>query len=200
MSTTSVARGNINRPSLITTCYFYKTVFSGILPLKSKIRINVIPSPGFKLVVLIGFRDDSWVFLNVFLNGHNIKRVHLCPKLKINNYITSVFHWNVTIWLVMKWSHDYKRDVSHPNATQIRTCTCLHDDVILLKFHWGMKALIELHFQHEENFCRFFICYLDISSRYVFSCVICFRFIHFILISTAHALFLTCLPVSIYGT
>ena len=45
------------------------------------------------------------------------------------NYITSVFHWNVTIWLVMKWSHDYKRDVSHPNETQIRTCTCLHDDV-----------------------------------------------------------------------
>jgi hypothetical protein len=28
----------------------------------------------------------------------------------------------------------------------------------------------------------------------------CFRIIHFILISTAHALFLTCLPVSIYGT
>lgn len=83
MSTTSVTRGNINRPSRITTRYFYKTVFSGILPLKSKIRINVIPSPGFKLVVLIGFRYDSWVFLNVFLNGHNIKRVHLCSKLKI---------------------------------------------------------------------------------------------------------------------
>jgi len=45
------------------------------------------------------------------------------------NYITSVFHWNVTIWLVMKWSHDNKRDVSHPNETKIRTCTCLHDDV-----------------------------------------------------------------------
>jgi hypothetical protein len=41
---------------------------------------------------------------------------------------------------------------------------------------------------------------LYLSSRYVFSCVICFRGIHFILISTAHALFLTCLPVSIYGT
>ena len=39
-----------------------------------------------------------------------------------------------------------------------------------------------------------------LSSRYVFSCVICFRDIHFILISTAHALFLTCLLVSIYGT
>ena len=46
-----------------------------------------------------------------------------------NNYITSVFHWNDTIWLVMKWSHDYKRDVLHPDKTQTRTCTCLHDDV-----------------------------------------------------------------------
>jgi hypothetical protein len=45
------------------------------------------------------------------------------------NYIASVFHWNVTIWLAMKWSNDYKSDVSHPNETQIRTCTCLHDDV-----------------------------------------------------------------------
>jgi hypothetical protein len=42
--------------------------------------------------------------------------------------------------------------------------------------------------------------FFSIPSRYVFSCVICFRFIHFILISTVHALFLTCLPVSIYGT
>ena len=84
MSTTSVTHGNINRPSRITTRYLWKiAVFSGILPLKYKIRINVIPSPGFKLVVLIGFRDDSWVFLNVFLNGYNIKRVHLYSKLKI---------------------------------------------------------------------------------------------------------------------
>jgi hypothetical protein len=41
-----------------------------------------------------------------------------------NNYITSIFHWNVTILLVMKWSHDYKRDISHPI------------ECILLKFHW----------------------------------------------------------------
>ena len=39
-----------------------------------------------------------------------------------------------------------------------------------------------------------------LSSRYVFSYVICFRIIHSILISTAHVLFLTCLPVSISGT
>jgi hypothetical protein len=50
-------------------------------------------------------------------------------SLLLYNYITSVFHWNVTIWLVMKWSHDYKRDVLHPNKTQTRTCTCFHDDV-----------------------------------------------------------------------
>jgi hypothetical protein len=42
--------------------------------------------------------------------------------------------------------------------------------------------------------------FLKLSSRYVFSCVIYFRFIHFILISTAHALFWTFLSVSIYGT
>ena len=39
-----------------------------------------------------------------------------------------------------------------------------------------------------------------VSSQYVFSYVMSFRIIHFILISTAHALFLTCPPVSIYGT
>ena len=27
----------------------------------------------------------------------------------------------------MKWSHDYKRDVLHPNKTQTRTCMCLHE-------------------------------------------------------------------------
>ena len=41
---------------------------------------------------------------------------------------------------------------------------------------------------------------VHVSSRYVFSYVICFHNIHFILISTVHALFLTCLPVSISGT
>ena len=35
-----------------------------------------------------------------------------------------------------------------------------------------------------------------LSSRYVFSFVMSFRIIHFILISTAHALFLTCPPVT----
>jgi hypothetical protein len=39
-----------------------------------------------------------------------------------------------------------------------------------------------------------------VSSRYMFLYVICFRIIHFILISTVHALILTCLPVSISGT
>ena len=39
-----------------------------------------------------------------------------------------------------------------------------------------------------------------VSSRYVFSYDICFRIIHFILISTVHELLLTCLPVSISGT
>ena len=58
------------------------------------------------------------------INGH--VRLYIIWN---NNYITSVFHWNVTIWLVMKWSHDYNRGVLHPNKTQTRTYTCLHDDV-----------------------------------------------------------------------
>ena len=78
-------------------------MFSGILPLKSKIRINVIPSPGFKLVVLIGFRDDSLVFLNVFLNGHNIKRVHLCSKLKIMKIKNHNIAWS-TVGRQWLWS------------------------------------------------------------------------------------------------
>jgi hypothetical protein len=75
-----------------------------------------------------------------------------------------------------------------------------------------------IFFSYKQHFATFYVSLYDIScqkpgmdrnyclivfivsSRYVFSCVICFRFIHFILISTAHALFLTCLPVSIYGT
>jgi hypothetical protein len=50
------------------------------------------------------------------------------------------------------------------------------------------------------HFCPFTLRKIYISSRYVFSYVICFRIMHFILISTVHALFLTCLPVSISGT
>ena len=38
------------------------------------------------------------------------------------------------------------------------------------------------------------------TARHIYRHGMCFRGIHFILISTAHALFLTCLPVSIYGT
>ena len=52
-----------------------------------------------------------------------------------------------------------------------------------------------LNFNVTKNmlFCSCSMIIKIVSSRYVFSCVICFRFIHFILISTAHALFLTCL-------
>jgi hypothetical protein len=65
------------------------------------------------------YNQKSTSLQNIMYNLHSL----------LNNYITSVFHWNVTIWLVMKWSHDFKRDVLHPNKTQTRTYTCLHDDV-----------------------------------------------------------------------
>jgi hypothetical protein len=48
--------------------------------------------------------------------------------------------------------------------------------------------------RHESNG------HVYLSPRYVFSYVMSFHIIHFILISTAHALFLTCPPISIYGT
>jgi hypothetical protein len=108
--------------------------------------------------------------INAFIPQWNFKRMHSILTKKrwsepatwcLYNYITSVFHWNVTIWLVMKWSHDYKRDVSHLNETQIRTCTCLFPyylrvECILLKFHWGMQALTKVHFQWSavENVVR----------------------------------------------
>jgi hypothetical protein len=42
-------------------------------------------------------------------------------------------------------------------------------ECILLKFHWGMKALIELHFQHEaryiENVLRSTLSYPNESSK-----------------------------------
>ena len=80
------------------------------------------------------------------------------------------------------------------------------DDLVIV-YIWVMTLYI-----HDETRYLFFSFHIPFAhsnfsfqvptspSRYVFSCVICFRFIHFILISTVHALFLTCLPVSIYGT
>jgi hypothetical protein len=41
-------------------------------------------------------------------------------------------------------------------------------------------------YKKQVHFSQLFC--LQVPSRYVFSCVICFRFIHFILISTVHAL------------
>jgi hypothetical protein len=78
------------------------------------------------------FFNYVWLLYDIFLKC--LLNLFVCylsinTLVWVNNYITSVFHWNVTIWLVMKWSHDYKRDVSHPNETQIRTCTWLHDEV-----------------------------------------------------------------------
>jgi hypothetical protein len=71
MSTTSVTRGNINRPSCRPYHYvlfvenhaiFIKQCIQEFYRSNQKYAlINVIPSPGFKLVVLIGFRDDSWI-------------------------------------------------------------------------------------------------------------------------------------------
>ena len=72
----------------------------------------------------------------------------ICITLTIfaYNYITSVFHWNVTICLVMKWSHDYKRDVSHPNETGINELHCtkvkkIYNYLWILFGLWYLKPL-----------------------------------------------------------
>ena len=83
---------------------------------------------------------EIWLFFNIKIGNDywnmivfNINIANDYWNMIVFNIITlqrtSVFHWNVTIWLVMKWSHDYKRDVLHPNKTQTWTCMCLHDDV-----------------------------------------------------------------------
>ena len=74
--------------------------------------------------------------------------------------------------------------------------SCKNDHII---FNVGTPSL-EARNVRLVNIITYVIEESKLSSRYVFSCVIYFRFIHFILISTANALFFTCLPVSIYGT
>jgi hypothetical protein len=81
---------------------------------------------GFWVKRSLKFKFELWQPMKVKRAN---RLMPIIDEIWVNNDIASVFHWNVTIWLVMKWSHDYKREVSHPNATQIRTCTCLHDDV-----------------------------------------------------------------------
>jgi hypothetical protein len=85
MSTTSVTRGNINRPSRRPYHYvlfvenhaiFIKQCFQEFYRSNQK-------SPGFKLVVLIGFRDDSWISWTYFLMGitSNVSTYVLNKKL-----------------------------------------------------------------------------------------------------------------------
>ena len=66
---------------------------------------------------------------------------------------------------------------------------------LFLYYYWNFRTS-----SFKQVACLILLLLWKVPSRYVFSCVICFRFIHFIFISTVHALFLTCLPVSIYGT
>ena len=107
---------------------FANWIFNSFLILTLSINIHkyIYFKAAFILFNYVWFLYD--IFLKCLLNLF-VCYLSINTLVWVNNYITSIFHWNVTIWLVMKWSHDYKRDVSHPNETQIRTCTCLHDDV-----------------------------------------------------------------------
>ena len=65
-----------------------------------------------------------------------------------------------------------------------------HVSIFFMQTPPFQKVLVDMHETETESHL-----YL-----YEYRHGMCFRGIHFILISTAHALFLTCLPVSIYGT
>jgi hypothetical protein len=39
--------------------------------------------------------------------------------------------------------------IGQPTVIRTSSFIIIRIECILLKFHWGMKALIELHFQHE---------------------------------------------------
>jgi len=55
--------------------------------------------------------ENPFNSLDYFVVDNHMHYVdNLADSLWKYNYFTSVFHWNVTIWLVMKWSHDYKRN------------------------------------------------------------------------------------------
>jgi hypothetical protein len=58
-----------------------------------------------------------------------------------NNYITSVFHWNVTIWLAIKWSHDYKRDVI---ISELKHIFDWQDDIDMWLFILGFDRSTKL--------------------------------------------------------
>ena len=66
----------------------------------------------------------------------------------------------------MKWSHDYKRDVLHPNKTQTRTCTCFHDDVVINGVVISNSKLSNTNKIHNEkfNYVRFW-CDLNVIIR-----------------------------------
>jgi hypothetical protein len=105
----------------------------------------------------------------------------------------SVFEWD---------HHDCIRSVNDH-------CLCLRYDNVTLgplllltgaQAEWGLRyriylclwSSLSLYHSHRPGpywLSTYVTINAYVSSLYVFSCVICFRFIHFILISTAHALF-----------
>jgi hypothetical protein len=62
-----------------------------------------------------------------------------------------------------------------------------------------MPTSLLILFRSKVVICLKFV-FIEMLDQGIFRPFICFRIIHFILISTVHALFLTCLPVSISGT
>jgi hypothetical protein len=102
---------------------------SGCKPLLLEICFKIVSS--FYLVTS-GLVEDENVYLLTYRNM-NSKKIHNACKYCIqwafhcNNYITSVFHWNVTIWLVMNIFLWYSfKNWMHFFEASYKKCASLH--------------------------------------------------------------------------
>ena len=92
------------------------------------------------------YSSDSLQKRFSFCSSHKINAniVVFCwlTGLQWNNYITSVFHWNVTIWLVMKWSHDYKMIILYPELSfLLRYTTSLSTLILQNLVKWALTEM-----------------------------------------------------------
>jgi hypothetical protein len=96
---------------------------------------------GIKALIELHFQHEAQRFIENVLRS-TLSQWNNLKKLNFSLWILFVLDYLlleittpliVYIWRrhggTMKWSHDYKRDISHPNETPIRTCMCLRDDV-----------------------------------------------------------------------
>jgi hypothetical protein len=84
-------------------------------------------------------------------------------KARASSDLSFIWIWNITFIIMWALHNQSYCNISMKNWSNV--------ECILLKFHWGMKALIELHFQHEalprfiENVLRSTLSYPNETSK-----------------------------------